>query len=95
MLKLPEADHEEFRMISLPVSMKSTTQAKGFFVYLDFESEQRAQLAIKYFTTEFENEGEMVKYKCELSIPKKAKEVNRKRAEQSKTYSIVAHSKAR
>jgi len=95
MLKLPEAEHEEFRMISFPISMKSKTQAKGFFVYLDFADERRAELAIKYFTTEFEvEEGKMEKYKCELSIPRKAKRVDQKGTKQSKTYSIIENSKA-
>jgi len=91
-LHLSGAEHEAFRMISFPISMKSKTSAKGFFVYLYFENELSAELSIKYFTTEFEMEGTMVKYKCELSLPRKAKGMDHKGVSKSKTYNIIAHS---
>jgi len=60
---------DDFRLISLPISMKTKSQKKGFFVYLDFETVERASLAVQYFA-EGDKQPDGVKYKCEQAIPR-------------------------
>lgn len=94
-IKLEGDDHhEEFRLISLPISMKSKAQMKGFFCYIHFEDEERARIAVDYFDGGKTIQGELVRYKCEVyddsrAIPKQGSLMFRSVPKQSKQESVA------
>jgi len=66
-----EPIQDDFRLISLPISMKTKSQKKGFFVYLLFATEVRAQIAVRYFMEGLcAGETDDTHYKCEQAIPR-------------------------
>lgn len=67
-LSFKEDMQDDFRLISLPISMKTKSQKKGFFVYLDFDSVERAKKAEEYFSSGRDGTG----FKCEQAIPRAA-----------------------
>jgi len=64
-----DVNHEEFRLMSLPISMKSKAQMKGFFVYIGFGDKEKANIAMKYFDKGREIDGQLVRFKCEKATP--------------------------
>lgn len=108
-IKLEGDDHhEEFRLISLPISMKSKAQMKGFFCYIHFEDEERARIAVDYFDGGKTIQGDLVRYKCERAIPKQGSlmfrslpkqseqesvDQEKHRTELSKSYDIISRAK--
>jgi len=88
-LNLPAGDHELFRLCSLPISMKSKTQAKGFFCYFDFADLRLADEAILYFQRPEIVDNQEVKYKCEKSIPRKSQDSGNKAQNNANTYDII------
>jgi len=66
-----DAIQDDFRLISLPISMKTKSQKKGFFVYLLFDTILRAQIAVKYFMEGLcAGESDGTHYKCEQAVPR-------------------------
>jgi len=65
-----DINHEEFRLMSLPISMKSKAQMKGFFVYFGFGDIEKVNIAVEYFDKGKEIDGQLVRYKCEPATPR-------------------------